>query len=67
MAIREGYIIEEIVDYSNMSDAFDEVLRGTTRKRCSEGRYLEKANKLSSMPITIGWDDSNGFGHYIFT
>lgn len=28
---------------------------------------LEKANKLPSMPITIGWDDSNGFGHYIFT
>ena len=40
MAIREGYIIEEIVEYSNMSDAFDEVLRGTERKKCSEGRYL---------------------------
>lgn len=25
---REGYIIEEIIDYSNMSESFDEVLRG---------------------------------------
>ena len=40
MAHREGYLIEEIVDYANMSDAFDEVLRGTGRKKCREGRYL---------------------------
>ncbi len=40
MAHREGYLIEEIVEYSNMSDAFDEVLRGTARKKCREGRYL---------------------------
>ena len=26
---REGYIIEEIVDYGNMSESFDTVLRGT--------------------------------------
>nr|DAV49456.1 MAG TPA: hypothetical protein [Caudoviricetes sp.] len=26
---REGYIIEEIIEYSNMSEAFDTVLRGT--------------------------------------
>ena len=26
---REGYIIEEIIEYSNMSEAFDSVLRGT--------------------------------------
>ena len=29
---REGYIIEEIIEYSNMSEAFDAVLRGTDRK-----------------------------------
>ncbi len=37
---REGYIIEEIVDYSNMSESFDKVLRGTKRKRSRQGRYL---------------------------
>lgn len=40
MAHKEGYIIEEIVDYGNMSDAFDEVLRGKERKNCKEGRDL---------------------------
>ena len=33
---REGYIIEEIVEYSSMSDSFDQVLRGTRRK---ESKY----------------------------
>lgn len=37
---REGFIIEEIIDYDNMSNAFDQVLRGSSRKQCSEGRYL---------------------------
>ena len=37
---REGFIIEEIIDYDNMSNAFDQVLRGSCRKQCSEGRYL---------------------------
>ena len=37
---REGYIIEEIIEYSNMSEAFDTVLRGTNRKRSKQGRYL---------------------------
>ncbi len=37
---REGYIIEEIVDYSNMAESFDQVLRGTKRKRSRQGRYL---------------------------
>lgn len=37
---REGYIIEEIVDYSNMSESFNQVLRGTSRKRSRQGRYL---------------------------
>ena len=37
---REGYIIEEIIEYSNMSEAFDTVLRGTDRKRSTQGRYL---------------------------
>lgn len=37
---REGHIIEEIVEYSNMSESFDQVLRGTARKRSRQGRYL---------------------------
>ena len=37
---REGYIIEEIIEYSNMSESFDKVLRGKKRKRSRQGRYL---------------------------
>ena len=37
---REGYIIKEIVDYSNMAESFNQVLRGKKRKCCRQGRYL---------------------------
>ena len=37
---REGHIIEEIVEYGNMSDSFDQVMRGTKRKKSRQGRYL---------------------------
>lgn len=37
---RDGYIIEEIVEYSNMSDSFDQVLRGTRRKESRQGQWL---------------------------
>jgi len=37
---REGYITEEITEYSNMSEAFDTVLRGNRRKNSRQGRYL---------------------------
>lgn len=37
---REGHIIEEIVEYGNMSDSFDQVLRGTKRKKSRQGRWL---------------------------
>lgn len=37
---REGYIIKEIVDYSNMEESFNQVLRGKKRKRCRQGKYL---------------------------
>lgn len=37
---RDGYIIEEIVDYGNMSESFDTVLRSRKRKRCRQGRLL---------------------------
>ena len=37
---REGHIIEEIVEYSNMAESFDQVLSGTKRKKNHQGRYL---------------------------
>jgi hypothetical protein len=37
---RDGHIVEEIVEYSNMSEAFDRVLRGTDRKKSRQGRKL---------------------------
>ena len=37
---REGYIMQEITSYGNMSEAFDSVLRGKKRKKCRQGRYL---------------------------
>ncbi len=37
---REGYIVEEVADYSNMSSSFDQVLRGSKRKKSRQGRYL---------------------------
>jgi hypothetical protein len=59
---REGYIIEEIVDYSNMAESFDTVLRGSKRKRCRQGRWLlahrdevirELAESISSGTFTV--------------
>lgn len=37
---REGHIIEEIVEYSNISESFDQVLSGTQRKKSRQGCYL---------------------------
>lgn len=37
---REGHIVEEVVEYSNMAESFDRVLRGTRRKKSRQGRYL---------------------------
>lgn len=37
---REGYIIKEIVDYSNMAESFNQVLRGKKRKSCRQGKFL---------------------------
>ena len=34
---RDGNIIQEIIDHGNMSESFDQVLRGTVRKTCREG------------------------------
>lgn len=37
---REGHIVEEITTPSNMLEAFDQVLRGTKRKRTRQGKHL---------------------------
>lgn len=37
---REGHIVEEIVEYSNMAESFDQVLRGSKRKKSRQGRCL---------------------------
>ena len=37
---REGFIVEEIIDYSNMANSFDTVLQGTKRKKSRQGREL---------------------------
>ena len=37
---RDGYIIEEIVEQSNLEASFDSVVRGTLRKSLREGQWL---------------------------
>lgn len=37
---RDGYIIEEIIEQSNLEASFDSVVRGTRRKRLHEGKWL---------------------------
>ena len=56
---REGYIIEEIVEYNNFSLAFDTVLSGRKRKKSRTGRNLiaNKENKIEQLIECIrrGW------------
>lgn len=55
---REGHIIEEIVEYSNMAESFDQVLRDSKRKKSRQGRYLlahrEEVIKELSVRIADG-------------
>ena len=53
---REGYIIEEIADYSNMSESFNQVLRGTSRKRSRQGRYLlaHREEVIKELTVSVG-------------
>lgn len=52
---REGYIVEEIIEPSNMEDSFNQVLRGTKRKRSRQGRYLlaHKEEVLDELAASI--------------
>ena len=40
MAKKEGYIIAEIIEQSNLEESFDTVVRGTLRKSLEEGKWL---------------------------
>jgi len=37
---RDGYIIEEIIEQTNLEESFDDVVRGTLRKSLPEGKWL---------------------------
>lgn len=62
---REGYIIEEIIEYSNMSEAFDAVLRGTDRKESTQGEKLlaHREKVISELTAAI----ENGSFHLVGT
>lgn len=52
---REGHIIEEIIERSNLEDSFDSVVRGTLRKKLREGKWLiaHRASFLDSVAKEI--------------
>lgn len=62
---REGYIIEEIIEYSNMSEAFEAVLRGTDRKESIQGeKLLAHREKVISKLTAALADGSFQLGGY---
>lgn len=52
---REGYIIDEIIEQSNLEQSFDTVVRGTERKHLAEGKWLirHRAQFLASVKDEI--------------
>lgn len=56
---REGYIMEEVTDYGNMSEAFDAVLRGDKRKKSREGRYLMEHREEVIIELTAKLKDGS--------
>ncbi|MDD4115867.1 MAG: reverse transcriptase domain-containing protein [Massilibacteroides sp.] len=65
---RKGYIIEEIVERSNMEDSFDYVMRKKKHKRSRTGRLLLKNREQVidelSMSITSGTFNISGYREY---
>lgn len=60
---RIGFVIEEIIQMSNMEEAFDTVVRGKKRKESSDGRWLlahrdeflrDVASEIESGKIDLG-------------
>ena len=62
---REGHIMEEIIEYHNMAEAFDAVLRGTKRKLSRQGRYLlgHRADVIAELTAALA-DGSFLLGGY---
>lgn len=62
---RDGHIIEEIIEYSNMAESFDYVMRGEKRKTSRSGRYLARHREeiISELQMRIG-DGSFRLSHY---
>lgn len=68
---RIGYIIEEIVDWNNLNDSFDQVVHGKERKESREGKWLMrnrdkfllgiKRQILSQHIILHGWHERTIF------
>ncbi len=56
---REGHIIEEIIEYHNMAEAFDTVMRGTKRKRSRQGRYLLEHREEVIAELTVALADGS--------
>lgn len=53
---KDGYIIEEIIEISNMEESFDYVMRGRKRKTSRTGRYIMKHKQevISDLQNKIG-------------
>lgn len=55
---RDGHIIEEVIQYENLSDSIDKVLRGSKRKKSEQGKKLlanrEKVIQMISDEISSG-------------
>lgn len=51
---REGYIVEEVADYSNMSSSFDQVLRGSNRKRAARDVICLRIGRKSLRNCPVG-------------
>lgn len=60
---RDGYIIEEIIEWANLQNSFDTVVRGTKRKSTNEGKWLIEhrdafltsvRNEIASGRVNVG-------------
>ena len=51
--------MEEIIEYHNMAEAFDTVLRGTKRKRSRQGRYLLERREEVITELTASLADGS--------
>lgn len=60
---RDGYIIEEIIEWANLQNSFDTVVRGTKRKSTNEGKWLiahrdafltSVRNEIASGRVNVG-------------